>query len=124
MKQLLLIAGFGALGSLARYGMGVYARQWFGKAFPFDTLIVNVLGCLIIGVIAYGNVSERMDETLKLSLTVGFLGAFTTFSAFGYATFEFMRQGAWHYAAANAVLNLAAGLLAVWLGMLLGRQLP
>jgi CrcB protein len=124
MKQILLIAGFGALGSLSRYGLGIYARQLFGKTFPYDTLIVNVLGCLIIGFIAYGNVSERMDETVKLGLTVGFLGAFTTFSAFGYATFEFLRQGQWQYAAANTALNFAAGLLAVWLGMSLGRALP
>jgi fluoride exporter len=124
MRQILLITVFGALGSLARHGMGLLARHHFGKSFPFETLIVNVLGCFIIGFIAYGNLSEKMDETMKTALIVGFLGAFTTFSAFGYATFEFLRQGQWHYAAANAGLNFAVGLLAVWAGMMIGQALP
>jgi CrcB protein len=98
MRQILLITVFGALGSLARYGMGLLAGHHFGKSFPFETLIVNVLGCFIIGFISYGNLSEKLDESTKVAPAVGFLGAFTTFSAFGYATFEFLRQGRWQHA--------------------------
>lgn len=121
MKQLFLIMVFGALGSAARFGMGLSARHFFGKSFPYDTLIVNVIGCLIIGFIMHGVNAASLSDTLKTALVVGFLGAFTTFSAFGYATFDFLRQGALVQGIANTLANLVLGLLAVWIGMTLAR---
>lgn len=123
MKQIFLIMVFGALGSAARFGMGLTVRHLLGKSLPYDTLLVNVLGCLIIGFIMYSALAANLSELLKTALVVGFLGAFTTFSAFGYATFEFLRQGAWVQGIANTVLNVAAGLSAVWLGMIFGKAL-
>ncbi len=118
-----MITAFGAAGSLSRYGMGHAARNIFGKSFPYDTLIVNVIGCFLIGFIAYSSFAESMDPQMKTALFVGFLGAFTTFSAFGYATFEFIRMGSWMQALLNASLNLLIGILAVWVGMYLSRVL-
>jgi fluoride exporter len=124
VKQILFIAIFGAVGALSRYGAGYAVRHFFGKSFPLDTLAVNVLGCLLIGFIMYGAFAAKMDEALKTGLVVGFLGAFTTFSAFGYATFDLLQKGAWPAALLNAALNLFVGLLAVWLGMTVGRAMP
>lgn len=123
MKQILLIMAFGAAGALSRYGAGHAVRHFLGKTFPFDTLAVNVLGCLLIGFIMYGAFAAKMDEAVKTGLVVGFLGAFTTFSSFGYATFELLQKGAWPAALLNAALNLFVGLFAVWLGMTAGRAL-
>lgn len=121
MKQVLLIMAFGSVGAVCRYGIGAATKRWIGKGFPFDTLTANVLGCLLIGMLMYGAFSKQMDETVRTALVVGFLGSFTTFSAFGYATFGFMQKGAWGPALLNIGMNLILGLLAVWAGMTVAR---
>ena len=121
MKQIFYIMLFGAFGAVSRYGVGVATRARLGKAFPYDTLIANVLGCFLIGAIMYGILSRHIDETVKTALVVGFLGSFTTFSSFGYATFELFQKGDWPAAVLNIGANLLVGLLAVWLGMTVAR---
>ena len=121
MKQVFYIMFFGSLGAVSRYGIGVAARARFGKAFPYDTLIANVLGCFLIGAVMYGILSRHIDDTIKTALVVGFLGSFTTFSAFGHATFELFQKGEWLLALLNIGANLLVGLFAVWLGMTVAR---
>lgn len=121
MKEMMYVMVFGAVGALARFGVGKGAKQALGTAFPHETLIVNVLGCLIIGFLMQLAEREGMPKHLHTGLVVGFLGAFTTFSAFGYATFDLLKQGAVSSALLNAALNLALGLLAVWAGVVLAR---
>jgi fluoride exporter len=121
MKEVLLIMGFGAIGALSRFGITKAATQLFGPIFPFGTLIANVAGCLIIGLIIPVGAKLAIPKVLLSGLVVGFLGALTTFSSFGYATFELFREGAVGPAVANIGLNLVLGLLAVWMGVLLGR---
>ena len=114
MRALILVALGGALGSMARYGVGMALAAWAGLSFPFGTLVVNVLGCFLIGLaLAAGWGAEH---PLRLLLVTGFLGGFTTFSAFGGETIELMRAAAPLKAFLNIAANILLGLLATWLG--------
>ena len=114
MKQLILVGLGGALGSLSRYGVGLALASWAGMSFPFGTLLVNVLGCFLIG-LALG-AGWTPDQPLRLLLVTGFLGGFTTFSAFGGETIELFRAAAPARALLNIAANVVLGLLATWLG--------
>lgn len=121
--RLLLICFGGACGTAARYGVGIAAARWFGVDFPYGTLIVNVAGSFLIGVIQELALSTTaIPETLRLVLAVGVMGGFTTYSAFSYETVRLAER-----AAAPAVLNvlLTMGLClgACALGLLAGRAL-
>ena len=117
MTKVLLVALGGALGSVARYGVGVAAARMFGLGFPWGTLIVNVLGGLAMGVLFVRIGPE--DETLRLLLGVGLLGGFTTFSAFSLESLRLIQQGpgsAALYMAASLALSVGACWLGYWLG--------
>lgn len=116
------IAVFGALGALARYGVDGISRQRLGTGFPWGTFTVNVVGSLAIGLV-FALVLGRADvpDWLKLSLTTGFLGGFTTFSAFSLQTHRLLAEGAYGLAAAYVASSVAAGLAAVGVGVLIGR---
>ena len=117
-----LLAVFGALGALSRYGVGSLASRMLGAGFPYGTLIVNVVGCLLLGFIMELSLSaEGLSKGVRTAMTVGFLGAFTTFSTFGYETVQFLRQGAWLPALGNVAANVLVGLLAVGLGLMAAR---
>lgn len=109
--MLALIAIAGAAGTLARYLIGVsLARQDGG--FPFATLLVNVVGSLILGVLVAWPPSSLLSPTARTALTIGFCGGFTTFSAFSYETVAMIQSGAHRrallYVTASVVLSLAA----------------
>ena len=112
--QVLLVAVGGAIGAVARYGVGVGAAKLFGLAFPWGTLMVNVLGCLAMGVLAAR--LDPADESLRLAVGVGVLGGFTTFSAFSWQTFEQLQKGNWGTAAANVLISIVVCIAATWLG--------
>ena len=119
----LAIAAGGALGSIARHGVNVLVHgRWPLLRFPLATLIVNVLGCLVIGVLAGLVMSDRI--TLRFYwrefLFVGILGGFTTFSTFGLDTLTLARAHSTSAAMWNIVAQVVLGLLAVRLGMLIG----
>jgi CrcB protein len=118
MMNLLLVAVGGALGAVARYGVGFGAARWLGLAFPWGTLVVNVLGGFAMGWLAARVGPEQ--EALRLALGVGVLGGFTTFSAFSLETVRLMEHQpglAALYAAASVVLSVGA----CWIGLTLGR---
>lgn len=118
----LLIAAAGALGALSRYGVSLLAAKWLGEDFPFGTLIVNVLGCLLLGFLAQGALGNpALSRHLKLAIGTGFLGSFTTFSTFGVETINLMERGEWGSALANVALNLVVGLGCAALGMAAAR---
>jgi fluoride exporter len=120
MLNIALLALFGALGTLGRYAVGQGARHFFGDHFPYGTLIVNVVGCFLLGLAAQLILqTEILPRPMRIPVTVGFLGAFTTFSTFGVETMRFIRDGAWWSAASNVGLNLVLGLVAVALGVAL-----
>lgn len=122
MTEALTVMIAGAAGTLCRWGVGRWARHALGAGFPFGTLIVNVVGCLLFGFLMQLAVNGvAMPRAVRTGITVGFLGAFTTFSTFGYETFDLLRQGAWLHAALNGSANLVLGLLAVWGGISAAR---
>jgi len=119
----LFIALGGAAGALARYGLGGWVQNRAGFAFPWGTLAVNVAGCLLLGLAAGLFQGVRLTPDLRALITIGFLGAFTTFSTFGYETVVLIQEGAWVRAAAYALGSVAIGIVAVWVGLRLGAVL-
>ena len=119
MNGILLVALGGAIGSVARYkASGLVLHHTLDWRFPAGTFAVNVLGCLVAGVLA-GLAAKHHAFTpeVRLFLFTGLLGGFTTFSAFGLETILLLKRGEIGIAAANVVLSVLAGLLALWIGM-------
>ncbi len=114
--NLVYIAIFGALGSLARYGVGVWAKNTLGLIFPYGTLLVNVLGSFILGFIVTLAFENRVSESTRLAIAVGFCGAFTTFSTFELELMNAILEHKYGLAALYVVSSLTLGLGAVFLG--------
>ncbi|MBX3402158.1 MAG: fluoride efflux transporter CrcB [Phycisphaeraceae bacterium] len=115
-NALLVFLGAGA-GGVARWGAQEACARQFGKQFPWGTLAVNVLGCLLVGFLAaMFATSWNIREEYRLGLIVGFLGGFTTFSAFGRETFVLATGHQLGWALANIALSVGLGLAAVWAG--------
>jgi CrcB protein len=120
---LLYLAAGGVLGTLARYGLGKWIGGQLGTEFPWHTLVINLAGSLVLGF------AMRASETLAASpetrgfLTVGFCGAFTTFSTFSWETAVLIQHGQWGRAAAYALGSVAAGLVCVFVGMSLAGMM-
>ena len=123
MLKLLLIAAGGVLGTLARYGTvaamhGVASR---GR-FPFGTLAVNLVGCFLIGLLQAMFASRWPGwETARAALVVGFLGGYTTFSAYGWEVAEMSRSGRWTMALAYVLISNVVGVALVLAGASWGR---
>ena len=124
MLQIVSIAIGGAVGALCRYGMSNGIYLLLGRGFPYGTLSVNVLGSLIMGMV-YVMMVERMDVSpeLRAGITIGLLGAFTTFSTFSIETLNLLEDGESMKAALNVILSVVLCVSGCWLGMVLGRQL-
>jgi CrcB protein len=118
MKSLLIVALGGALGSVARYKLsGFVLHHTLDWRFPAGTFAVNVIGCLVAGVLA--GLAERYDflgAEARLLLFTGVLGGFTTFSAFGLETVFLLKRGEFAVAAANVAVSVIAGIAALWIG--------
>lgn len=114
----LVVVGFGGfLGAIARYCLSGLVHRHLSGSFPAGTLVVNVLGCFIIGVLMT-LIQERefISANARLFLTVGLLGSFTTFSTLGYETFELMKSSDYRLVFYNIAANLVLGIGAVALG--------
>ena len=125
MSQLIAIALGGACGSMLRFLVSTGIYQWLGRAFPYGTLTVNIVGSFLIGLMAEALLLQRVTMTLEFraAILVGFLGGFTTFSSFSLETLYLLEQGNFSKAAVNVLVSVSACLLAVWLGLLSGRSL-
>jgi fluoride exporter len=113
------IAAGSALGGVARYWLSGVVARLFGETFPWGTLLVNVSGSLLIGVIAALTAPEGrffVGSTSRLALMAGLLGGYTTFSSFSLQTLALLQDGDWWRAGANIVLSVLLCLLAVWAG--------
>ncbi len=121
-----LLAGLGGfLGAMGRYGLSGIAQRWAGSPwFPVGTLVVNALGCLLIGLLAgFAEVRGGLAPARQALLLAGVLGGFTTFSSFGFETVQLLRDGLPGHAAFNVLLQLGLGLGTVAAGIALGRHL-
>lgn len=118
----LYIALGGALGAVARYGVGSWIHAWAGSAFPWGTFAINAAGSFLIGFSLRYLEGLSAAPELRALLTVGFLGAFTTFSTFSYETFSLVQDGAWARAGLYALGSLLVGLVAVGSGLALGAR--
>ena len=117
MRIALLIV-FGTAGTLARYGLQGLVQQRTGPTFPWGTLVVNVAGCFLLGGIAeYALTHLTIPPEWRIGITVGFFGAFTTFSTFSWETVKLLEDGEWGRAGAYVLASLLGGVLAVFFGM-------
>jgi CrcB protein len=118
IKQIIIVAIGGAAGSVLRYLATIISIKFYNNNFPIATFIVNILGCLLIGIFIgifdrYGN----FNENFRLLLITGFCGGFTTFSAFSSENISLMQNGNTFLAITYIGLSVIIGLLAVWFGL-------
>jgi CrcB protein len=123
VRTVLAVAAAGAIGALARWGVSSWIGQRFPD-FPWGTLLVNVSGSFLLGFL-FVVLTERTTGTpaLRVALTTGLMGAYTTFSTFSLETMRLVEDGATGQAALNIAANLGLGLIGVWLGLAAGRTL-
>jgi CrcB protein len=115
------IALAGGLGSAARYLVGIGAVRWLGVRFPYGTLAVNVLGSIAIGLVFAIGAARDIDSRTQLILATGFLGGFTTYSAFAYESVMLLERRGSAMFALYVGATLAAGVAGAWLGLKVGR---
>ena len=124
MTRFALICLGGAVGTGARYLLGGGVVRWMGPDFPYGTLLINVLGSLLIGVVQQiGLTTLLIPDTLRLVLAVGVMGGFTTYSSFSYETIRLMDNGSWIAASLYVGLTTALCLGGCAVGLALGRLL-
>jgi CrcB protein len=122
MERFLWICLAGAAGTGARYLIALWAAQRLGSAFPYGTLIVNLLGCFSIAAVMHAALALSWSPTLRSAITIGFLGGLTTYSSFNYETTRLLEEGAVSAATLNAMLTIVGAFVAGWLGVLCARQ--
>ena len=124
MKIILVIALGGALGSVARYLVGKASLLLWGPDFPWGTLIVNIIGCFIMGLLA-GLTAHytELSQEVKSFLLIGLIGGFTTFSAFALDVVALYQRGAWMVAAGYLSASVIASIIALLGGLFLVRSL-
>jgi len=122
LQKYFFIAVGGALGSLARYLVGVAVTDRMGSKFPYGTFVINITACLIIGFsLTFLGRRAELSAAWRFLIPVGFVGAYSTFSTFEWETFSNLQTGAFLTASLYVVLSIVLGLAAVWCGVLLAR---
>lgn len=124
MQNMMLVFIGGGIGAAVRYWLSGLVYDKFGSGFPYGTMVVNVLGCLLIGLLMTG-MQERffVQPSLRIFITIGILGGFTTFSSFSYETVLLLRDGELFTATINVIGAVFTCLVATWIGMQLGKLL-
>jgi CrcB protein len=122
VRYLIILLG-GGVGSMARFAAGSAISSRFGARFPVGTMVVNITGCFLIGLVMT-LLTERLEPHpyWRLALVVGFLGGYTTFSSFEWETYSAVRDGGFWIGLANVVGSVVLGYAAVWLGAALARR--
>jgi CrcB protein len=122
--RIILLIVFGAAGTVARYGLDGWIQYRVGSVFPAGTLTINVLGCLCLGMIGRFSLNHiAVSPDLRIGLTTGLMGGFTTFSTFGWDTVRMLEEGQWTKASIYLGASVLGGLLAMMLGMRVGDAL-
>ena len=124
IQRFLWVCLAGAVGTALRYLIGVGAARVLGTSFPFGTLIVNVVGCFLISSVMHVSLAtELVTPTLRLALTTGFLGGFTTYSSFNYETTRLFEERAWGAGLLNLSLTVLGCFAAGLLGLAAAKRL-
>jgi len=120
LEKYLYVAVGGALGSVARYWVGSAMSGRLGTRIPWGTFVINMTACLIIGfALTWMGKRAELSSAFRLFISVGFVGAYSTFSTYEWETFSNLRSGAFLLAALYAVGSMVLGLIAVWGGVML-----
>lgn len=123
MKNLVLVAAGGGIGASLRYLTGIAALRWFGPNFPWGTLVVNVVGSFLMGLVAELIIRRiGVGSDLRLFLMTGLLGGYTTFSAFSLDAIFLFERGALFAALGYVLLNVVGAIIALVLGIALVRN--
>jgi fluoride exporter len=125
MNQILAVALGGSFGAVFRFLVSTGIYQWLGRGFPYGTLVVNIVGSFLLGLLTEALVVQRITfaHDYRAAILVGFIGAFTTFSTFSLETLYLIEQGSLTKAVGNIFVSVTACILAVWLGLLCSRAL-
>jgi fluoride exporter len=123
VQRFVLVCAGGALGSGLRYLVAVAAVRWLGPEFPWGTLIVNLVGAFLIGLVQQLAANQILTEETRLLLSTGVMGGLTTYSAFSYETVRLAQVGDWRGAGLNVSVTTIVCLALCAAGMALGRQL-
>ena len=117
-----MIAVGGALGAIARYQLAAAVQARIPTGFPLGTFVVNITGCLVMGV-ATTLLTERLvaNPNWRFLIPIGFVGAYTTFSTFELETFRAISEGSWLIGLGNVVASVVAGYAALWFGVVAAR---
>lgn len=123
MRTVVAVGVAGFFGAIARYGLEGFVSSKTGGSFPWGTFVVNISGSLVLGFLFAVLIEGRVVVVpwLRTAMTVGFVGAYTTFSTLTLETFRLVEEGSLGLAGANAFGSLAIGLVAVYVGVVLGR---
>ena len=121
--KIFLIALFGAIGTLARYGLQGVVQIRMGGAFPYGTLLINLSGCFLLGLIGQLTLNRMLiSSDMRMAVSVGLLGGFTTFSSFGWETAKMLEDGEWLRATTYVGVSVIAGLLLSVAGIRLANR--
>ncbi len=124
MEKYLFVGVGGMVGSICRYGLSGLFYRVMGDRFPYGTFAVNIVGCFAIGLLmSLFEGRWLVPPNLRLFLTIGILGGFTTFSTFSYETVEMLKGGNFFLASLNIVGSLLCCLCATWGGSMMGKSL-
>jgi len=119
----LLIASFGAIGTLARYGLQGVVQLRMGSVFPYGTLLVNLSGCFLLGLLLQLMLNRMLvSADMRMAIAVGFFGGYTTFSSFGWETAKMLEDGEWWRAITYVGASVIAGLLLSVAGIRLANK--
>jgi fluoride exporter len=122
--RIVLLIAFGATGTLARYGLDGWIQYRVGARFPAGTLAINLLGCLLLGVIGEFSLNHiSVPPDWRIGLTIGLMGGFTTFSTFGWDTVRMLNNGEWLKAIVYVGASVLGGIICMIAGMRLGNAL-
>lgn len=124
MVRMLLVGLGGFVGTLFRYWLSGLIARHYGETFPLGTLVVNAIGCFVIGFLFYFFYDRSLTTpTARTVVLIGVIGGFTTFSSYGLQTFTLLRDGELFLAVVNVVVSNALGLALVWLGYVLAKAI-
>jgi CrcB protein len=121
--RLFLIAVFGAIGTLARYGLQGLVQIRTGSTFPYGTLLINLTGCFFLAILYQSTLNRLViSPDLRMAIGVGFFGGYTTFSSFGWETAKLLEDGEWFRATTYVTASVVAGILLSVAGIRLANR--